>query len=277
MPPASDAPPAAEMIRASAVGFAYDGRSVVEDVDLVIHAGEFVGIAGPNGAGKSTLLQLVSGYLHPLRGTVALRGDDMRRLARRHIARSIAVVAQRSDVAFSFSVTEMVLMGRQPYAGLAAFDTAEDLRIAAESLDAVGAAHLAAKPFDQLSGGEQQLVLIARALAQQSAILILDEPTTYLDLKHQWDLLRLLADLNRRGTTILVTLHDLNLAARACSRIVLMKAGRVVADGPSGAVLNEEQLRQVYELPLQVNRGAGGCVHVELPGAPPATPEGMPQ
>ena len=172
---------------------------------------------------------------------------------------------QKSGYAFAYGVLEMVLMGRQPYLGLAAYDSDADIGVASAALERVGAGHLAEKSFDELSGGEQQLVLVARALAQDTAVLVLDEPVTFLDLRHQFEIMELLAGLARDGHAVLATVHDLNLAARWCSRLALMRCGIVEAAGAPAQVLTQERLRQVYQIPLTVLANSGGRPRVEFP------------
>jgi iron complex transport system ATP-binding protein len=253
------------ILRAAGVSFSYHSTPALRDVSLDLHAGEFHALAGPNGAGKSTLLNVLTGYLPPSNGTVALGGRDLRRLSPRDIAAQVAVVPQKSGYAFAYGVLEMVLMGRQPYLGLAAYDSDADIGIASAALERVGAGHLAEKSFDELSGGEQQLVLVARALAQDTAVLVLDEPVTFLDLRHQFEIMELLAGLARDGHAILATVHDLNLAARWCSRLALMRCGIVEAAGAPAQVLTQERLRQVYQIPLTVLADSGGRPRVEFP------------
>lgn len=244
--------------------FSYRGPEVIRGVSLQVGSSLFVGIAGPNGAGKSTLLNLLTGYLTPNAGEITVHGKALQSMSRRAVAAAIAYVPQKSDVRFSFSVMEIVLMGRQPYVGLAAFDTAEDVEIAREAMETVGISHLADKAYDQLSGGEQQLTMIARAVAQRAPILLLDEPTSFLDLRHQWDVLKLLKQLTERGTTVVATLHDLNVGARWCDSLVLMKAGQVTRVGAPAEVLTADVLAELYDLPVIVEQ-LDGAPLVMLP------------
>jgi iron complex transport system ATP-binding protein len=253
------------ILEARQISFAYGATPTLRGISLCAARGEFLGIAGPNGAGKSTLLHLLTGYLKPDSGQVLLSGRDVAHMRRREAASQVAFVAQKSETVFSFTVTEMVLMGRQPYAGLAAFDTEEDFEIVGESLAEAGIAHLSAKLFDELSGGEQQLVLIARALAQRAPVVILDEPVSFLDVRHQWDVLNLLAAQRNAGKTVIATFHDLNIAARWCSRLVLIREGSIAAEGAPSEVLTAGQLEAVYGLPLRVESGPGRPVRVDFP------------
>lgn len=257
--------PTAPLLEAQDVTFSYGRAQVLHGVSLALSAGELVGIAGPNGAGKSTLLHTMTGYLRPSSGRVLLEGRAVDKLSRRDVAARVAFVGQKSAVTFSFSVLEIVLMGRQPYAGLASFDSEQDVQIAMRSLEQVGIPQLASKYYDQLSGGEQQLVLLARALAQQAAIIILDEPVTFLDLKHQYEIMNLLRALTGRGTAVLATLHDLNVAARWCSRLALMKTGRIVACDSPDRLLEPSLLQEIYSVPLTVTSGPGNQSWVGFP------------
>ena len=256
------------VLRADQVAFSYGRRQVLRDVSLDVFPGEFLALAGCNGAGKTTLLHLLTGYLTPDAGTVTLEGEPVADLPRQEVARRIAYVPQRSATVFPFRVEEMVLMGRQPYAGLAAFDTEEDCQTAAQALDEVGLGREAGRRlFEELSGGERQLVLIARALAQQASILILDEPATYLDLRRQWEVMQLLERRRAGGATIIATFHDLNLAARWATRIALLHEGRMAAVGTAREVLRTEILEPVYGITLRVEHRDGRPPLVELPEA----------
>jgi iron complex transport system ATP-binding protein len=238
-------------LSAERLSFSYGTRRVVAEVDLAIQPGELLGLLGPNGAGKTTLLHLLTGYLQPASGQVTLAGNPLRDFSRREIAQQLAIVPQHSESAFSFSVLQVVLMGRHPFAGLASFDSESDIQIAREALDQVGLSDFGDRMFDQLSGGEQRLVLIARALAQQTPILLLDEPLAALDLRHQYSVLMLLQQLRSSGKAVLATFHDLNAAAEWCDRIALMHQSQLRASGVPADVLKPELLQQVYDVPLQ--------------------------
>jgi iron complex transport system ATP-binding protein len=226
---------------------------VLDDVSLEISKGGLVGILGPNGSGKTTLLRLLSGTRRPSGGRVLLEGRPLDRYARREVARRIAVVPQETELAFEYSVLEMVLMGRHPHLGLFALEGPADLAIAREMLRATGTAALETRRFSTLSGGEKQRVVIAAALTQASEVLLLDEPTASLDLAYQLEVASLLTELNRsRGVTIAVSTHDLNLAAAVCQHLVLLKAGRVLAHGPTIEVLTAENVRALYDVDADV-------------------------
>ena len=207
-----------------------------------------LGIIGPNGAGKSTLFKLMTGLLKPQSGGIRLKDKALGEWPRREIARQVAVVPQGEEGSFPFTVEELVLMGRSPHLrGMLALESEEDRQIAAEALETVGLSEFASHPVESLSGGERQLALVARAIAQQTPAMLLDEPTASLDLAHQQQIMRVIARLNReRGLTVVVVAHDLNLTARYCNRLAVLHEGRIAAEGAPAEVLNEELLRRVY-------------------------------
>lgn len=216
----------------------YDAALALEGIGFAVEAGEFVGLVGPNGSGKSTLVRAISRVLPAAAGNIALDGRDLAAMPQREVARRVAVVAQESAPAFDYSALEIVLMGRAPHLRRFAFEGARDLAVAAECLRAVHADQLAGRPVSALSGGERQRVMIARALAQEPRLLILDEPTAHLDINLQIEVMDLVRRLNaERGLTVLVVLHDLNLAAQYCHRLLLLREGRLAADGPPAEVI----------------------------------------
>lgn len=221
------------------VSVALDGHPIVREADLLVDEGEFVGLVGPNGCGKSTLLRSIYRALRPTAGIVTVGGDDVHRLPARQAARRTAVLAQESPADLDFTVAEIVSMGRTPYKA----DAATDEELCARALERVGLAGAAERIFATLSGGEKQRVLLARALAQRSSLLLLDEPTSHLDIRHQLEILHLVREL---GITTLAVLHDLNQAAAFCDRLYVMNAGRIVAGGAPGQVLTPDLIRQVY-------------------------------
>ncbi len=249
------------------VHFGYDSeRPVLQGLDLAIEEGSFLGIIGPNGAGKSTLLHLLSGWLRPSRGHVGFRNGPIERWTRPALARSIAVVPQREEGTFSFTVEDVVLMGRYPYlSGAIGFEDEEDHRIAREAIAAVGLEGFESRPLGQLSGGERQLALVARALAQDTGVLLLDEPTASLDLRHQRRIFSLLERLNaEKKATIVAVSHDINLAALYCRETAVLAHGRFVARGRPHEVLNESLLQEVYNVPVSVFRSPEGHISVSL-------------
>jgi iron complex transport system ATP-binding protein len=226
----------------------------LHDVSIAVDRGSVTGLLGPNGCGKTTLLKLMSGVLRPEQGTIALDGRPMAAIPRRELARHVAVVPQETHPAFDYSVMEMVLMGRHPHLGPFQLEGPADLAVAHDALEATGSAHLADRPYMTLSGGEKQRVVIASALAQSPSVLLLDEPTASLDLGYQLDVAALLARLNGdRGVTMVLATHDLNLAATLCGTIVLMRSGRVLAQGPTREVLTAATIRQLYDVDADVH------------------------
>ncbi|GAT67189.1 histidinol phosphatase [Planomonospora sphaerica] len=238
-----------------------DGRDLVREISLEVAGGEVLGLAGPNGAGKSTLLRTLYRARRPTSGRVLLDGEDVWRTPPAWLARRLAAVLQESGGDFELTVYDVVAMGRTPHKRAFDGDDASDREIIADALNRLDVADLAYAPFDRLSGGEKQRVLIARALAQQPAVMVLDEPTNHLDLRHQLDALSLVRGL---GVTSVIALHDLNLAAAFCDRICVMDAGRVVALGTPGEVLTPALLADVYRVDAEV------AVHPET-GIPQVT------
>jgi iron complex transport system ATP-binding protein len=241
------------------VSFGYDSRDEatrsfsLRDVSVTIQRGSLTGLLGPNGCGKTTLLKLMTGVLRPRQGAIALDGRAIGDIPRRELAKQVAVVPQETHPAFDYSVLEMVLMGRHPHLGAFQLEGPEDLAIARESLSATGTAHLADRTYMTLSGGEKQRVVIASALAQGPDVLLLDEPTASLDLAYQLEVTSLLDRLNHdRGVTMVLATHDLNLAASLCDSLVLIRAGRVLAHGPTRDVLTGAMIQQLYDVEADV-------------------------
>ncbi len=241
-------------------GSSGDSSFSLHDVTVSIPRGSLTGLLGPNGCGKTTLLKLMSGVLRPQRGTVTLDGRALSSIGRRELARHVAVVPQETHPAFDYTSMEMVLMGRHPHLTAFQLEGPQDLAIAHEALTATGTAHLAERPYMTLSGGEKQRVVIASALAQSPDVLLLDEPTASLDLGYQLEVASLLSHLNRdRGVTMVLATHDLNLAASLCDTLVLMRSGRVLAQGPTADVLTGAAIAQLYDVEADVrfHDGAG--------------------
>lgn len=244
------------MLHGADLSFRYhaDTPLVVDGVTLAVARGDLVGILGPNGSGKTTLLRLLSGTRTPTSGHVLLDGQPIARMRRGDIARRLAVVPQEMELAFEYSALEVVLMGRHAHLGLFEVEGPGDYVIARDALAATGTAHLESREFHTLSGGEKQRVVIAAALAQTADVLLLDEPTASLDLGHQLDIAALLARLNHdRGVSMVISTHDLNLAATLCRTLVLMRNGRVVAAGPTDQVLTPANVRAIYDVDADVH------------------------
>ncbi len=225
------------------------GTSVVRGVSLLAEEGQVLGLVGPNGCGKSTLLRTMYRARRPASGTVRLGTDDLWAMPRREIARSVAVMTQEGSGEFDLDVVDVVMLGRLPHhSGLAA-DTPHDFELVHTALQRVGAGHLAARMFAGLSGGEKQRVLLARCLAQEPRTLVLDEPTNHLDIAFQHELLAIVRGLNR---TVVVALHDLNLALAYCDVVAVMQAGQLVAQGPPADVLTPVLVRDVFGIEADV-------------------------
>ncbi len=225
----------------------YGSRTVLADFSLRVRHGEFLAIVGPNGSGKSTLIKAISRSLRPAAGRVLLDGRDVARMRVKELARQMAVVPQETSLAFDFTVEEVVMMGRLPHLVRFRGESEADVAAVREAMRVTHTLHMADRLVTGLSGGERQRVLMARALAQEPRLLILDEPTAHLDIAHQIELLDLLRHLNReRGLTVIVVLHDLNLAAQYAGRLVMLKDGRLFADGPPAEVVTERNVAMVY-------------------------------
>jgi iron complex transport system ATP-binding protein len=252
-----------------AVCFRYDARRVLHEVDLAVGPGEIVGLLGPNGSGKSTLVGLLSGVLAAESGSIRVGDAELGTLDRRTLARRIAVVPQEMGFGFPFSALEVVLMGRHPHLAGLTFESDADLALAREALARCGAQELGARPITELSSGERQRVVFAKALAQQAPLLLLDEPASFLDVRHQVELYDIVRELvERRGTGVLTVMHDLNLAAEYCDRIYLLREGRIEAHGPTAEVLTYANLTRVFgtDLYVDVNAVTGRLLIVPLSG-----------
>ena len=257
------------MLQASELSYGYSsGRHTrsftLDDVSVTVERGSLTGLLGPNGCGKTTLLNLLSGVLQQEHGQVSLNGISLAGRSRRDIARHLAVVPQETHPAFDYTVMEMVLMGRHPHLGTFELEGPRDLALARDALAATGTDHLAGRAYMTLSGGEKQRVVIASALTQSPEVLLLDEPTASLDLGYQLEVAALLRRLNRdRSVTMVLATHDLNLAASLCDRLILMRDGRVVAQGATRDVLTAASIRRIYDVDADVSfHGAAGHVTV---------------
>jgi iron complex transport system ATP-binding protein len=240
-------------LEAAGVGVRYRAREALRGVDARVAAGELLGVIGPNGSGKSTLVRVLAGVRAPDSGTVLLAGRPLHAIGRRERARTIALVPQETHVSFPIRVRDLVLLGRAPHTGPFGWETAADLHAAHEAMERCSVLELAERDVTELSGGERQRAVLARALAQEARVLLLDEPTAFLDLKHAVLLLDLVRELCRaRGLAVAVVLHDLNLAAMYCDRLVLLDRGVVHAAGNAARVLNYADLCAVYGTELYV-------------------------
>ncbi|GBD11848.1 Fe(3+) dicitrate transport ATP-binding protein FecE [bacterium HR23] len=247
-------------------------RRILDRVNLQAGRGEFIGLVGPNGAGKTTLLKAILGLVSPREGVVFLDGRSLARLPPREVARHIGYVPQALPETPAFTTLEVVLMGRYPHLGPFQVEGEGDRRIALEALRTTETHHLALRPVATLSGGERQRVFLARALAQQAPLLLLDEPIAHLDIQHQIKVMEMVRDLTSRGVTAIAALHDLELAGLYCHRLVLLHQGRVVAEGPPDAVLTPANLEEVFGVSALIYRDpATGRLVVTPSHTPPKT------
>lgn len=235
------------MIEVNSISFRYHEDWVLQDVSFRVEKGEFVGVIGPNGSGKTTLLKILYRLLSPQKGEILFELVPMRKMDRNDIAKRIAVVAQETQLLFPFSVLETVLMGRSPYLGHLMFESEKDLEIAKKAMEWTKVFPFSERPMDELSGGERKRVFIARALAQEPEVILLDEPTANLDIHHQIDFLDLILTLNReRGLTIVMASHDMNIASEFCDRLILLQDGRIYKMGTPDEVITKENIESVY-------------------------------
>jgi len=254
----------AELITVNQVDFAYGLIEAVRDLSFSVTKGEVFGLLGPNGSGKSTVVRLLSRVLNPRSGHISLAGRDLGSYSREDLARQIAVVPQETAIELPFSVLEVVLMGRSPHLGRFAFERAADLAVAQRVMEQTGVAELATREIHELSGGERQRVILARALAQEPRVLLLDEPTAFLDIKHQVEVYDLVKALSRQNElTVVAILHDLNLAALYCDRLALLKSGHLFCLGTPEQVLTYSNVKTVYETEVYIGlNDITGRVHI---------------
>jgi iron complex transport system ATP-binding protein len=236
----------------------FGARPVLDAVDLAVRPGELWAVLGPNGAGKSTLLRVLLG-LHPMAaGTLRVFGRPLPEWSRRALAQKVAWVPQQFEPAFGFTGLELVAMGRSPHLSAFGLPSSADLAAARAALSSLGVSHLADRGAQQMSGGEMRLLVLARALVQAPELLLLDEPTAFLDLRHQVECLRLVRERTCAGLGALAVLHDVNLAAAFADQVLLLREGRVVAFGPPSSTLSAAVLETLYGIPMQVGRAEGG-------------------
>ena len=246
-------------IRTDALHAMLGGTEILHGIDFTAGDRSLVGVIGPNGSGKSTLLKCIYRVLKPSEGAVFVDGQPLSEYRVRDSAKKIAVLAQHNFYNFEFTVQDVVLMGRAPHKRALERDSAADFKIVHEAMERVGVAPLRDRLFSTLSGGEQQRVLLARALAQQTPCLILDEPTNHLDVKYQLELLDLVRSLDR---TVIAAIHDLNIAAMYCDTIFVMQSGHIVAAGAPRDVLTRSLIRSVYEVDADVFTDSDGLLRV---------------
>lgn len=235
-----------QVVSAEALSYSVEAQTLLDSVHLHAEQGQFVGIIGPNGAGKSTLLRALSGMLRHQHGTVLLDGTDLRSMSSKGVAASMALVSQIAPYTHGFTSFELVLMGRYPHLGRFQIEGSKDNHIARDAMRQTDTERFADRTLDTLSGGERQRVFVSRALAQQPRILLLDEPTSNLDVFHQLKVLDLVRQLVNDGLTAIAAIHDLHMAARYCDRLVLLSGGRVLTEGTPDEVLTPEAIESAF-------------------------------
>ena len=231
----------------------YQNKKVIEALNLSFEAGEFCALLGPNGAGKSTLLKALIGFLKPAAGTISIAGRTLKNWQPSDLAKVVSLIPQDFQLQFDFTVQEIVMMGRFPYLGFWQKYSEKDKKIVEEILEQLDLIEMKGELYSQLSGGERRRVSIARALAQQTEILLLDEAFANLDINHQLEIMRLLSDINReQGKLIILVSHNINLSSEYCRRIIMMKKGKVVADGNPNEIITQQNLEKVYQAKLEI-------------------------
>ena len=243
------------MIEVHSVSFRYHEDWVLQDVSFRVEKGEFVGVIGPNGSGKTTLLKILYRLLSPQKGEILFELVPMKKMDRADIAKRIAVVAQETHLLFPFSVLETVMMGRSPHLGHLMFESEKDMEIAKKAMEWTEILPFSERSMDELSGGERKRVFIARALAQEPEVILLDEPTANLDIHHQMDFLDLILTLNReKGLTIVMASHDINIASEFCDRLILLRGGGIYRAGTPDQVITKENIENVYGCEVWVDQ-----------------------
>jgi iron complex transport system ATP-binding protein len=229
------------------VTLTYGQRSVVRELSLHIYPGELLGLVGPNGCGKTSIIKALSHVLIPDAGRILLDGQELGAISRTELARLIGVVPQNPSLPDTFTVFEVAILGRNPHLGLLSGETARDMAVVWQAMEKIGITHLAKRRIGELSGGEKQRVTIARVLAQEPQVILMDEPTANLDISQQMDILDLITGLCREKNTVgLIAIHDLNIAAQYCTRIIMLKNGQIYAEGTPAEVVTAENVREVF-------------------------------
>ena len=237
------------MLNMEGISFSYREKPVLQDVDLEVCKGEIIGILGPNGCGKTTLLKLLNRNLKPQKGRVLMEGVDLEEVSKRKIARQIAVVPQSNEIRFAFTVRDIVSMGRMPFLSQFQGESRDDMRIVEEAMEKTSIREFADRLISNMSGGERQRVIIARALAQRPEVILLDEPTLHLDINHQFEVLDLVRRLSQEeGLTVVIVSHDLPMVVKYCDRMVLIHDHRIHALGTPQEVLTPENMRTVFNI-----------------------------
>ena len=244
------------------ISFSYETSPVIKDFSVEIQEQDFIGLIGPNGSGKSTLLKVMGGILEPDTGSVQFKESPITRINKKLFAQSVSWIPQDHPMVFPFKVSEIVLMGRHPYLSPLSFESSEDFEICRRAMETTMTSQFADRYFNEISGGEKQRVMIASALAQNPEMMLLDEPTAALDLKYQVQILKILKDLNTdHKMTLILAMHDLNLASKFCNRLILLDEGKIIRDGSPEQVLEKDILEQVYGVEIDLD-SKDGCIRV---------------
>jgi iron complex transport system ATP-binding protein len=241
------------LLQVNDINFYYGTKRALENVTFTVEEGEFFGVIGPNGSGKTTLLRCISGIFKPQSGVIRFSGLNLQNLSKRDVAKNVAMVPQSSSINFAFTALEIVMMGRNPHVGRFRMENQRDYQVVENAMKLTNTEQLASRLITTLSGGEQQRVIIARALAQEPKLMLLDEPTVHLDINYQLGIMELIRKLNKdNGITIIAVFHDLNLAAQYCDRLMLMENGKVASIGDINQVLTSENIRKAYHVNILV-------------------------
>lgn len=256
------------MIKINKLGLAYQDKKVIENLSIDFREGEFCALLGPNGAGKSTLLKAMIGYMEPFAGDVEINGTTIKKWHRQELAKQIAIIPQDFQLQFDYTVEELVLMGRFPYLGYWQNYTKQDREVVVNILHQLDLTSLKNEQYSQLSGGERRRVSIARALVQETDILLMDEAFANLDINHQLEIMQLLSKINsEQNKLIILVSHNINLASEYCQRIVMLKQGQVIADGSPAAVIDQKTIHDLYEVELTIiNNPVSGQPNLIYPG-----------
>lgn len=247
-----------ELMAAKNISFTYDTSLVLKDISVSIQEQEFIGLIGPNGSGKSTLLKIIGGILKADSGSIQFKGSPISEINKKLFAQSVSWIPQDHPMVFPFKVSEIVMMGRHPYLSALSFESEEDFDITRRAMETTITSQFSDRYFNEISGGEKQRVMIASALAQNPEMMLLDEPTSALDLKYQVQILNILKNLNaNHNMTLVIAMHDLNLASRFCNRLVLLSEGEIVRDGTPEQVLEKDILEQVYGIDIDLSTRDG--------------------
>lgn len=235
--------------------FGYGKKLVLDEVSFNVKKGEFISIIGPNGSGKSTLLKTLNNIYNPWKGKIIIKGRSIKELKKKELARVMALVLQDNNIDYEFTVEEIILMGRHPHKGRFEKENKNDYKIIEESLEMTNTTYLRNRIITEISGGEKQRVMIAKALAQRPEIILLDEPTSHLDINHQIEILKLLKDLNKeKGTTIILVIHDINLGIRYSDKVIMLNEGKIIDIGNPEDVITKENIELSYNIKVEIEK-----------------------